>query len=274
MRHPSRGRPELIKCSDYEFDHAWSSGQRRFYFEVRKLMCCTRKSHRELSRGAEISKDSVLRLLAGQYRFGPRESTLRQIYKFATSTIDRDLGLIAWEHLVELRLEIAGRSGGYATTAPLLAAVACPQCRTAFPSEPAESTVLDTDAGEIAVGVDVPVPLCEGDRHIDADIAWPSRGLLWPPASDLAGFIVAGQLESSSRLIHHVGTDATPEEAASAVIACRDLELLDAVDAIISYAGLRADREILQILRPLLHHERLADADALLNRALSSGGQR
>ncbi len=75
-------------------------------------------------------------------------------------------------------------------------------------------------------------------------------------------------------MIHHVGTEATPDEAANAVIACRDLDLLDAVAAIISYAGLRADREILQILRALLRHERHADAGALLNRALSGGEQR
>ncbi len=153
------GRAELIKCSDYGFDEAWSPGQRRFYFEVRKLMCCARMSHRELSKSAEISKYSVSRLLAGQYRFGPRESTLRQIYNFAMAAKDNDLELIPWAYLLELRLDIAGRSGGNASTPRPLTAVACPQCGAAVPAEPAEPTALDADTRVVAVGVDVPVPV-------------------------------------------------------------------------------------------------------------------
>ncbi|MFC4126469.1 hypothetical protein [Nocardia rhizosphaerae] len=214
------------------------------------------------------------KLLAGQYKFGPRESTLQQIYNFAASAIDKDQDLITWEYLRQLRRDIAISLGGIADAARLKAAVACPQCGTSAPAEPADLTAQEADAEEGRGAVDVPVPLSEGDRHINADIAWPSRELLWAPASELAGYIVAGQLENSSRMIHHVGTDATPDEAANAVIACRDLDLMDAVAAIISYAGRREDREILQILRPLLDHERHADADALLDRALSAGGQR
>lgn len=264
----------MIKCSDYKFDQSWSAHQRRFYFEVRKLMCCTRMSHRELSKRAEVSKYSVSRLLAGQYKFGPRESTLWQVYNFAASEIDSDLELLTWENLLELRLGIADKPGGKDIAARLTAAVPCPQCGASVPTEPAEPRASEEETWEAAVGVDVPVPLASGDRHINTDIAWPSRPLLWPPASDLAGYIATGELESSSRMIHHVGTDALPEEAANALIACRDLDLLDALAAIINYAGLREDREVLLILRPLLLHERHADAGALLNRALSSSEHR
>ncbi|MGS2805680.1 hypothetical protein [Nocardia sp. MW-W600-9] len=102
-----------------------------------------------------------------------------------------------------------------------------------------------------------------------ADIAWTSGQVSsWVPATDLAGYIRAGQLENSSRMIHHVATDADPHETASAVIACREHGLSDAADAIINYAGLRVDRDVLQILHLLMRRGLHNDARALLARVL------
>ncbi|MEV0688467.1 hypothetical protein AB0I35_31885 [Nocardia sp. NPDC050378] len=141
--------------------------------------------------------------------------------------------------------------------------------------------MADHDA-EIAngeAGYRAPVPRVSGDRRTSgdpvADIGWPNRpvpsgALLWPPAADLVNYLNAGQLENSNSVIHHVATEAAPAVAANAVITCRDLDLPAAVDSIISYAGRRNDRDVLQILRQLLQHERHTDAGALLDRALGA----
>jgi hypothetical protein len=47
------------------------------------------------------------------------------------------------------------------------------------------------------------------------------------------------------------------------------LGLIEAAETIISYAGSRSEREVLQILRLLNQRNRRADADALLERALA-----
>ncbi|MGW6624310.1 hypothetical protein ACWF99_24100 [Nocardia sp. NPDC055002] len=265
---------ELIVCSRYEFDRAWSASQARFYFEVRKLMCCTRLSHRRFASGANISKDAVFRLLKGQHKHGPRVSTLEEFYDFAKSAIDGDLDVIARKDFLDLRQGFAGAPDGQTRSAVQKAAVACPQCGTPAPAELSETAGPGPEPVDAVSGVVAPVPLAHGDRRIGSglviDIAWPSGPVLWPPATDLAGYLTAGQLEKSNRLIHHVATEADPDEAASAVIACRDLDLPDAVDAIINYAGLRDEREVLQILRPLLRHERHVDAEALLDRVLDA----
>ncbi|MFI6221991.1 hypothetical protein ACIBEH_15655 [Nocardia salmonicida] len=232
-------------------------------------------SHRRFASEAKISKDAVFRLLKGQYKRGPRISTLEEIYDFVKSVIDGDLDVIAREDFLDLRQGFAGRPGGQTGSTGQKVAVACPQCGTPAPVEFSETAGTGLRKADGASEVDLPVPPAHGDRRISADlvvdIAWPSRPLLlWAPATDLAGYLIAGQLENSNRLIHHVATEADPEEAASAVIACRDLDLPDAVDAIINYAGLREEREVLQILRPLLRHERHVDAGALLDRALDA----
>lgn len=268
----------MIKCSHYEFNEAWSARRCRFYFEVRKLMCCTGLSHRGFANGAKISKDAVSKLLKGHHKRGPRVSTLEEIYDFAKSVIDVELEVIAREDFLDLRQDIAGTPGVLASRVPQRVAVACPRCGTQAPAGLAETAADGPGAADSTAGIEVPVPLANGDRHISAklvaDIAWPSRPLLWPPAADLAGYITDGQLEKSSRIIHHVATEAEPDEAASAVITCRDLDLPDVVDAIISYAGRRDDREVLQILRPLLRYDRHVDAGALLDRVLDAAADR
>ncbi|MGF0316673.1 hypothetical protein [Nocardia fluminea] len=265
---------ELIVCSRYEFDRGWSASQARFYFEVRKLMCCTGMSHRRFASGANISKDAVFRLLKGQHKHGPRVSTLEEFYDFAKSVIDGDFDVIARQDFLDLRQGFAGAPGGQPRSAGQKDAVACPQCGTPAPAELSETAGPGAGTVGGVLEVDAPVPLARGDRRTSSshvfDIAWPSGPLLWPPATDLAGYLTAGQLEKSNRLIHHVATEADPGEAASAVIACRDLDLPDAVDAIINYAGLRDEREVLQILRPLLRHDRHVDAGALLDRVLDA----
>ncbi|GAA5084496.1 hypothetical protein GCM10023319_29550 [Nocardia iowensis] len=109
-----------------------------------------------------------------------------------------------------------------------------------------------------------PVPRSEGDRRNIAILE-----IAWRPAKDLATYISVGNLERANGLIRHVGSEADPAETADAVISCRDLGMPEATRAIIDYAGNRPERDVLHILHSLKQRGRRADADALLDRALT-----
>ncbi|MGW5225229.1 hypothetical protein ACWEP5_09845 [Nocardia niigatensis] len=110
----------------------------------------------------------------------------------------------------------------------------------------------------------MPVPHAEGDRHNNT-----RDDLAWPPVGDVQQYLAAGDLARLNSVIRYAGIDAAADETASAIASCRDLQLHDVAETIISHAGSRAEREVLAILHELNIRERRDDADTLLKRALA-----
>ncbi len=93
----------------------------------------------------------------------------------------------------------------------------------------------------------------------------------WPPAQNLAVYITAGNYERANGLIRHVGSEAIPTDAADAVVSCRDLGMLEATDAIISYAAGRESKDdVLHIVHLLIQRNRRDDAETLVERAVAN----
>ncbi|MEV6340782.1 hypothetical protein AB0M12_39455 [Nocardia vinacea] len=175
---------------------------------------------------------SVLSDLAnGRRKRAPKEAILRELHELARISAEAEDEVIPWEILDSIRRRLE--------------------------TKPAETIPA------VTAGV-VPVPHQEGDRHHSGNV-----DLVWLPATDLAVYISVGNFERANGLIRHVGTEADPAETANAVVACRDLGLLEVTDTIISYAGSRSERDVLKILHLLKQRGRRVDADALLDSALA-----
>ncbi|MEU7138208.1 hypothetical protein ABZ942_02025 [Nocardia sp. NPDC046473] len=189
-----------------------------------------RQDWAELKKGY-LSKSVLADLANGNRKRSPKKAPLRELHCLALANAAPDEQVIMWEELERLR-----KNAG---------------------AKPAETTPA------VAAGV-APVPSLEGDRrnNLTVDVAW-------PPAKDLGVYISTGKLERANSLIRHVGTEAAPVEAASAIASCRILGLHDAAEGISSYAETRPDLDVLHILHSLKQQGRHADADALLDRVLA-----
>ncbi|MFI6168074.1 hypothetical protein ACIBCN_14930 [Nocardia sp. NPDC051052] len=167
----------------------------------------------------------------GNRKGAPKEAQLWELHSLASASAGSAEEVISWDELDELRRRVE--------------------------SEPAETGRV------VSPGV-APVPRPEEDRRNSATV-----GVQWDAADDLAAYAAVGNREGAIGVIRHVGATAAPVETANAVIACRDMGLIEETEAIISYAGNRSERDVLYILRYLQQHNRRVDADALLDRALA-----
>lgn len=212
---------------------------------------------------------SVLSCLAnGQRKRAPRARPLRGLHELAVENSTSPEAVLAWTELEALLLSFAAlrTEAAIGLAACVACGTACVACKAA--ALPGKLGSQFKPAG-IASPLVAPVPPSEGDRRnrLDYDIAWPA-------ARDLAGYILVDDLERANGLIRHVSIEAPPAETADAVAACRDLELHEATDAIIRYAGQRPDRDVLEIVRSLNQRERRAEADTLLDHALTDTATR
>ncbi|MCX4093960.1 hypothetical protein [Nocardia sp. alder85J] len=221
---------------------------------------------RNISGGnAHLSRSVLSDLVNGLRVRAPREAPLRALYDFVRDTVGAERMTLSWEELSKLCNELsplassprrrrsAGMCVGPATAADHVSS-------EAGPASPGTHSVEATVS--VPPGVP-PVRSSEGDRRNEE--AW---DLVWPPAADLRDYISSGNFERANGLIRHISIEAAPAEAAAAVVACRDLGLLDVVDTIIGYVGRRPERDVLRIVWSLNKQDRRADADAVVERAL------
>jgi len=210
-----------------------------------------------------LTRTALSRLANGQRKRAPRARPLRGLHELAVENSKSPGAVLAWTELEAVRLSFAALRAE-----AVIGLAACVACGTACVA--CEAADLPGKLGsqfkpaDIASPLVAPVPQNEGDRRnkMDYDIAWPA-------ARDLAGYISVGDLERANGLIRHVSVEAAPTETADAVAACRDLELHEATDAIIRYAGRRPDRDVLKIVRSLNQRERRDEADTLLDHVLA-----
>lgn len=168
----------------------------------------------------------------GKRKRAPKEVQLKELHEFVLETVSADVDVIPWDELLQLLLNAKAK--------------------------PASST------SAIAANV-VPVSSHDADRHNNEH-----RDIAWPTARTLSEYIAKGSLERVSGLIRHVGTEAEPVETAAAVVACRGIGLSEAGDAVIDYASRRSYGDVLQIARLLIRRDMRADADMLLERAITT----
>ncbi|MGY1947777.1 hypothetical protein [Nocardia asiatica] len=212
-----------------------------------------------------LSKSVLIGLVHGKCKLAPDGTEIKALWALRELAVAQGgtEGVITWEELNRRRLAIStlphqpAGSCSSCGTACLACNAAAPENQAIRMPKPARTPIVDT----LAV---VPVPPHKGDRHSSETV-----DVVWLPAKNLSVYISDGNLERANGLIRHVGTEADPDETADAVISCRDMGLSDATDTIISYAGSRSERDVLQIVRSLNQRDRRADADALLERALA-----
>ncbi|WP_063000363.1 hypothetical protein [Nocardia mikamii] len=213
--------------------------------------------------GTVLSKSALQRVVVRGRKVPFAEVALKGLYDVAHGGGGSDEG---WEELKRVNRALAGRLVAEPVTVrPSFGATRLPS-ESVTNSKPAES-------GTARALDNAPVPPLLGDRRNNRlDVAWPSTDeVVWRPVSQLVGYVSTGELENANSLMRHVGTEAEPLETADAIVACRDVDLPDAVDTIISHAGAREELlDVMQILKSLNERDRRADSDALLVHALQN----
>ncbi|QLY30003.1 hypothetical protein H0264_33185 [Nocardia huaxiensis] len=248
-----------------DLDPDLPSAQRELAEAVRTLIRLCRMSGRriaeELEHGSQadgraradryLSKSVLSDLANGKRKRPPKKEPLEALYQLALQRKRPDETIVSWETIDRARLAMSPLD----TTCPSCGAP-CPSCDTE--AKPAHVPIIV--AAELG-----PVPHQQGDRPQKRD-----KDLTWPAARNLADYLDAGDLARINSIIRHVGTEGPPHEIADAVSSCRILDLDDIATAILSHAGSRVEREILEILFALNERDRRADSDTLLTNAIKS----
>lgn len=210
-----------------------------------------------------LSRPVLSALASGQRKRVPREAPLRALHTLALNSKGTQGTVCSWETLDGLR-----RALSPLPTVDEQGTAVCPLCGADAPLERAISEAVRPADAAPATATDVaPVPRQQGDRRNIGTVDFS-----WAPTEDLVLYLAAGNLERANGLIRHAGSGVHPGETADAVVSCRDADLPEATEAILDYAGRRTERDILQIIHSLNRHERRADADTLLERALVNSG--
>lgn len=233
-----------------------------FTGELRNLIRCIDLSYREIAKRAYTTKNVLSSLVSGKRKRAPEEQLLKALHDLAVARVGAD-GILPWEDFNSLRQALTPLATTNEGPQPVLA---CPDCGAPVLLD--HVMVADRPAESLAaITADVvPVPRPGGDRHNSRAV-----DVSWPPAQNLAVYITAGNYERANGLIRHVGSEAIPTDAADAVVSCRDLGMLEATDAIISYAAGRESKDdVLHIVHLLIQRNRRDDAETLVERAVAN----
>ncbi|MFC9894452.1 hypothetical protein ACFVMC_12215 [Nocardia sp. NPDC127579] len=216
-----------------------------FCLAVRALLKGAGLSIRGAAAQLYVSKTTLWEITSGKRKRAPDEKLIKQLHDLAV--IHAIPGsIIEWEELHGLLLELNPDSD--------LHPPAC-ACGAVTPQKPASQPPSAV----------VPVPQPKEDRH-NQNLPRPA----WSAVHDLARYIASGTWEHANGLMRHVGVDAPPGETALAIASARELDLHDAAETIISYAGRRSTGDVLTILHSLKSHGLRDDADTLLEHALTN----
>ncbi|MEV6065564.1 hypothetical protein AB0L82_03335 [Nocardia sp. NPDC052001] len=255
--------------------------QRQLAEAVRSLIRCAGPSCRAIAKEVLLSNPVLNGLANGTCKSAPDKAEidgLKKLHVLAEKQAGPE-GIISWPEL--FRLRVALLSLPYQPTGECsVCGTTCPGCSTTETSEHEAAVTIETKpADEIHPAilirlltdhlnqpspVVVPVPQVLGDRHNSRTI-----DLVWPPVTDLADYLLAGDLERANGLVRHVGIEAPADEAATAIATCRDRGMSDIAETIIGFAGRQREvRDAIRVAQSLIRHERCEDADTLLSNAL------
>ncbi|GAB2638136.1 hypothetical protein GCM10027088_12560 [Nocardia goodfellowii] len=199
-----------------------------------------------------LSKSALWELANGKRKRAPSLDIVKRLHTLALSHTDAD-NVIGWDELFDLWSALA--------PVPDVPTAACASCGTAAATAVPAATVEKPASRHPSETV--PVPPQRGDRHSRKT---PSPA--WPAVHDLARYITSDDWERVNGLMRHVGLETSPDETADAIASSRELNLHDAAETIISYAGRRAEGEVLRILHALNRQGLRDDADTLLESTL------